>query len=96
MGDMGDYWRDVTPARQERSKQKRASNREHSARLLSEAGIQFQSRNDGAHLIVTGVGGHTFDFWPGTGLWLMRGSSKDRRGVRSLIRAAKSSTGEQQ
>lgn len=93
---MGDYWRDVTPALQERSKQKRASNREKSARLLSEAGIQFQTKNDGAHLIVTGVGGHTFDFWPGTGLWRMRGSAKDHRGVFSLIRAAKPSKGEQQ
>lgn len=96
MGDMGDYWRDVTPVLQERSKQKRASNREKSARLLSEAGIQFQSKNDGAHLIVAGYKGHVYDFWPGTGLWRMRGSPRDHRGVRSLIRAAKPSKGEQQ
>lgn len=88
MGDMGDFWADVKPALKERSRQKRAANREQSARMLSESGIQFLSRNDGAHLIVTGANGKTYDFWPGTGLWQMRGSSKQLRGVRSLIRAA--------
>ena len=88
MGDMGDYWRDVKPALKERSQQKRADNREQSARLLTEAGIQFVTRNSGAHLIVTAANGRTFDFWPGTGLWRMRGDPRDRRGVRSLIRAA--------
>ncbi|CUJ58834.1 Uncharacterised protein [Achromobacter xylosoxidans] len=88
MGDMGDFWADVKPALKERSRQKRADNREQSARMLSEAGIQFQSKNEGAHLIVAGYKGHVYDFWPGTGLWRMRGSSRDHRGVRSLIRAA--------
>jgi hypothetical protein len=87
MGDMGDYWRDVTPALKERSREKRASNREHSARLLRDAGIQFESKNDGAHLIVCG----SVDFWPGTGLWQVRGTPRQRRGVRSLIKHIKES-----
>lgn len=91
MGDMGDFWADVKPAMKERSRQKRAENREQSARMLVEAGIQFQSKNDGAHLIVTGYKGHVYDFWPGTGLWRMRGSPRDHRGVRSLIRAVQQS-----
>ncbi|CAB3952831.1 hypothetical protein LMG6103_03576 [Achromobacter piechaudii] len=94
MGDMGDFWRDVKPALKERSQQKRADNREQSARSLTDAGIQFLSRNAGAHLIVTGASGDTYDFWPGTGLWRMRGSTKDHRGVRSLIRAAQPTTKE--
>jgi hypothetical protein len=94
MGDMGDFWRDVKPAMKERSQQKRAGNREQSARSLTDAGIQFLSRNAGAHLIVIGANGHTYDFWPGTGLWRMRGSTRDHRGVRSLIRAAQPTTKE--
>ncbi len=81
---MADYWADVAPAMKEASKKKRASNREASAFMLAEAGIAFVSRNAGAHLIVTG-GGRTFDFWPGTGLWEMRGSTQRHRGVRKLI-----------
>jgi hypothetical protein len=80
MGDIGDFWRDVNAARQE----KRASNRASSPDLLREAGISFESKNGGAHLIVK-VRGHTIDFWPGTGLWIMRGSTKRHGGVRKLI-----------
>lgn len=65
----------------EASKAKRASNREYSARLLTEAGIAFETRNDGAHLIVAG----RYDFWPGTGLWMVRGDRTKNRGVRKLI-----------
>ncbi len=84
MGDMGDYWRDVRPAMQEESRQKRASNRESSAKMLTAAGIAFETKNEGAHLIVT-ANGRTVDFWPGTGLWIERGTSKQKRGVRRLI-----------
>ena len=83
-GDEGDYWRDVKPAMKERSAQKRANNREGSAHFLKEAGLSFESKNDGAHLIVR----HyplVIDFWPGTGLWQVRGKPFRRRGVRSLI-----------
>lgn len=82
-----EFWADVRPAMVERSKQRRASNRESSAELLSQAGVQFTSHNDGAHLVVSGRG-HTFDFWPGTGLWKMRGSTQQHRGVRRLIKIA--------
>lgn len=77
MGDMGDDWKDVLKERQE----KRARNRDASARLLQEAGIPFESRNDGTHLIVAG----RYDFWPGTGLWMARGEKTKRRGVHALI-----------
>lgn len=85
MGDdytMGEFWRDVNEARQE----KRASNREDSAAMLTEAGIKFQAKNMGAHLIVSALG-HTFEFWPGTGLWMERGKTRRQYGVRRLIAA---------
>lgn len=88
MGDMGDHWRDVRPAMQERSRQKRASNRESSAKRLAAEGIDFETKNDGAHLIVT-ANGRTVDFWPGTGLWIERGTQGQKRGVQRLINELK-------
>lgn len=88
MGDVGDYWRDVAPGLKERNQKKRASNRVSSAALLTSAGIPFESKNNGAHLVVH-VGQTVADFWPGTGLWSIRGSGKQRRGVRTLIAALK-------
>lgn len=80
MSEMGELWREVAEAR----KQKRAGNRESSADLLRKAGLSFVDKNLGAHLIVSGKG-HTIDFWPGTGLWIMRGSTQRHYGVRKLI-----------
>ncbi len=78
---MGDYWRGVKPFLKEQSQKKRANNRESSAELLKTAGIPFVSKNDGAHLIVD----ERCDFWPGTGLWMVRGSGRKNRGVQNLI-----------
>lgn len=49
---MADFWRDLKPAMQEASQQRRASNRDNSAALLRANGVQFESKNGGAHLIV--------------------------------------------
>lgn len=84
--DMGALWREHAAARQV----KRANNREASAAMLRDAGISFTSNNAGAHLIVE-FAGHTVDFWPGTGLWIMRGSTQRHRGVRRLIALTKGS-----
>ncbi len=85
MGDMGDHWRDVAPAMKERSQAKRAENREQSAAILRAAGVVFYAQNDGAHLIVL-RSQSTYDFWPGTGLWKVRGSTQRHRGIRHLLR----------
>lgn len=60
---------------------KRAGNRDASVRLLEQAGIPFESKNGGAHLLVAG----RYDFWPGTGLWQARGEATKQRGGRRLI-----------
>lgn len=78
--ETAEFWRDVKEARQE----KRASNRENSAAVLAEAGIPFQSKNIGAHLIVEGPVCF-IDFWPGTGRWISRKGTKGF-GVRNLIK----------
>lgn len=80
MGDMGDLFNDLKQVRQK----KRAGNRDQSAAVLSRAGIVFEEKNIGAHLIVFG-GETTIDFWPGTGLWIVRGENQRRYGVRKLV-----------
>lgn len=79
LGEAFEGWRAMKQA-------KRASNREQSAALLRRAGVIFDTKNDGAHLVVT-AGPLTVDFWPGTGLWIVRGLKiqRRRRGVRKLI-----------
>ena len=78
--DMGALFRDYKAMRQK----KRAGNRESSADMLRQAGIAFQSNNAGAHLVVKHCG-VTVDFWPGTGLWCIRGSTAQHRGVNRLL-----------
>lgn len=92
MGDMGDYWRDVKPGLAEISKQKRAANRQNGAARLAAAAIQFESKNDGAHLIVQGPG-YVVDYWPGTGKWITRGCrfTLTGRGIARLIKHLESS-----
>lgn len=63
----------------------RANNRAKSASLLKAAGIPFETRNEGAHLIIA----DTWDFWPGTGLWKHRHIGRQGRGVLPLLEAIK-------
>ena len=84
MGDMAE----VFNAMREDSKERRARNRDSSARILAEAGMAFESKNNGAHLVVEG----RYDFWPGTGLWMARGEKTKRRGVKNLIQRIKCDT----
>lgn len=71
-------------AHKEASKARRADNREQSANLLTDHGVQFESKNLGAHLVVT-HGERVVDFWPGTGKWIERRKTKHHRGVFKLL-----------
>nr|DAR80752.1 MAG TPA: hypothetical protein [Caudoviricetes sp.] len=68
----------------ELSQAKRSHNREQSAALLENSGIEFERKNDGAHLII--LSNPKIDFYPGTGLWRVRGENKSHRGVRHLLK----------
>ena len=68
----------------ELSRAKRSHNREQSAALLENSGIEFERKNDGAHLII--LSNPKIDFYPGTGLWRVRGENKSHRGVRHLLK----------
>lgn len=80
MGDVGETFNAMKKAGQE----KRASNREQSPQLLEAAGIPFEVKNMGAHLIVEGNDCY-IDFWPGTGRWISRKGERGF-GVRNLIK----------
>ena len=69
-------------------KAKKASNLEQSTELLKLAGIDFESKNNGVHLIVTDFKGNLIDFWPSTGKWIVR-KGKTSRGIQNLIRYIK-------
>lgn len=84
MGDMGEFWADMKPVLKEASKERRRNNRENSADLLRQKGVEFESKNHGAHLIVEGRC-CLIDFWPGTGKFITRNGRKGR-GVRNLIK----------
>lgn len=81
MGDMGELF---NAARAE-GKMRRASNRESTPALLRQNGVDFETKNGGAHLIVRHAG-KVADIWPGTGKYQVRGTGRYRRGVFNLLR----------
>lgn len=80
MSDEADVWAGLKV----RSQIKRSQNRMGSAELLRRAGIEFDSHNMGAHLVVKHAG-KVVDFWPGTGKWCVRGGLVQNRGVNGLM-----------
>jgi hypothetical protein len=71
-------------ALREVSREARARNRHFGGAALRLARIDFISRNMGVHLVVSHAGA-VVDYWPGTGLWIVRGSNLKCRGVKRLI-----------
>lgn len=82
MGDMGEYWRDVKPIMKRESQVRRGQNRVEGWKALAERRIPHVVKNDGAHIIVD----DRIDYWPGTGLWKVRGSKQSGRGIGALLR----------
>ena len=80
MSDIGD---DFKALREANSKKKKA-NLHYSTELLISKKIEFESKNYGVHLIVTGSDG-LIDFWPSTGKFKVRGG-RTGRGVVNLIK----------
>ena len=79
---------DTWAALAEFSKQKRRNNKEASVKLLDELHIPYETHNNGVHLIIKGPF-ETVDFWPSTGLWVIRESQARNRGVKNLIKFLK-------
>ena len=64
-------------------REKKLSNKEFSTVLLDKMGIDYDSKNNGVHLIVFN-GLETIDFYPSTGKWIPRGKEASR-GVKKLL-----------
>ena len=79
MGDMGDIYRDMN----EHSKLIREKRRVLAPRVLKKEGVLFSIHNNGAHII---IGPRKIDFWPGTGMWKVRGTDHKGFGLGKLIR----------
>lgn len=76
---------EIFPDLKEESRKRRASNRERSTAMLLHLGLEFDAKNDGAHLIIR-HNGKTVDFWPGTGKFIPRTPKpKHGRGVFNLL-----------
>lgn len=88
MGDVGDTFN----AAKSSSQRKRQKNRESSPKILELNGIEFESKNAGAHLIVEHAG-IIADFWPGTGKFTVR-AGKTGRGVFNLVKLLKQAESE--
>lgn len=80
MSDLADDYR----AMREHSREKKLSNKEFSTKLLDKRGVDYESKNNGIHLIVFN-GDETIDFYPSTGKWIPRGG-KAQRGVMNLLK----------
>ncbi len=81
MSEQTEYWRDI----KKYSQLKKESNRISSTKHLREAGIEFDSRNDGLHLMIKHQKG-IIHFWPSTGKF---NGIIEGRGVFNLIKAIK-------
>lgn len=79
MSEIGDAFKAI----KERNKLKKLSNMEYSTELLKSLGIEFESKNNGVHLIVS-HNGLIADFWPSTGKYSLR-DGRYKRGVKSLV-----------
>lgn len=87
MSDLAETYTGMKEAKRE----KRASNRESGAALLTREAIPFEERNHGRHLLVNGGPLGVIDYWPGTGRWIARFTGKNGRGVKGLLRHIKTS-----
>lgn len=76
-----DDWR----AYREIGKGKRERNKHNSTHILDENNVSYDSHNNGIHLVVK-HNGFIADFWPSTGKYMVRGSTKYKRGVHNLLR----------
>lgn len=81
MSDMGELFNEWKKLKQE----KRQSNLQFSTELLKASGFEFESKNNGVHLIIDTDDGK-IDFWPSTGLFQTRWDGRQRRGVKNLIK----------
>lgn len=77
MSEIGDVWAEIAKYK----KHKKVNNISHSIEILDDRNIKYITKNN-IHYIVEG----SIDFWPSTGLFIIRGKNKKRRGIFNLLK----------
>lgn len=95
MSEIGEIFAATKEQRKHESKCRKRNNMNGSMVMLGENGINYESKNNGAHLIVSHKG-KTADLWPSTGKFNIRGDSRYFRGVRLLIKILRGDYTEEQ
>ena len=75
---MDESLKDFNAAKRQMQRQKRKANLEYSTKFLERKGIPFKDLNNGVHLRVEAKGGAVIDFWPSTGLWILKDGTRNR------------------
>jgi len=81
MSDLGEIYK----AMNDRSREKKESNKRSSTDELKRHNIEFEEKNDGYHIVVS-HNGFKVDFWPSTGKFIFRWKKSGGRGVFNLLR----------
>jgi len=95
MSEIGEIFKATKEHRAHESKCRKRNNMNGSMIMLGKNGINYVSKNDGVHLIVSHKG-RIADFWPSTGKFNIRGDSRYFRGVRLLIKILRGDYNEDQ
>lgn len=66
---------------------KRSKNRDWSTQYLTDEGLCFDVKNNGAHIQIK-TNNSKIDFWPGTGYYILPNGVKGR-GVKKLVKLVK-------
>lgn len=83
-----DGWRAFKEHLRSESRAKKRHNLAYSTNLLRQNGVHFTSNNEYIHCVVS-AGVETIDFWPTTGMWIVRGTVEKHRGVYKLLNFCK-------
>lgn len=83
-----EFWRAYKDHMRSESRAKKQHNLAYSTNLLRQNNVRFTSSNQYVHCVVE-AGDSIVDFWPSTGLWIIRGSTEQHRGVYKLLRFCK-------
>ena len=73
---------------QNQSNEKKESNLTKSMNILKEKYIIFEEKNGGLHLIIY-FNNEKIEFYPSTGKWIFRKSTKNGRGIFNLLKNLK-------
>ena len=85
-----DDWKEYRKEKHAEGVVKKDRNLINAKRLLDEHKVPYKIMGNGIHFVVDG----SIDYYPTTGKWLVRKSTKKGRGIFNLLRFIRTKTGE--